>query len=426
MNSTQWTNAIKILDKYAQFKHYQLLFNRYKLPKKNSREEMKSTLKSTVTDPGFLGPLLTTDAFEDWLALHQIDGNNYTFVYNLEEGIPKERLTDLYVNKNSHIELNLYDIDPENESENLQEVMPNLNDIKLIGIHRNEILGTCVFSFVSPCAVNGNRPDGSTRVYKNLFFSHCVLFDQTNDMKIIFNPTSNLINVNGVRKNRFDWSPIAEMIFNKVREYIGDITLRAPLWIPEALYQFAEEATGHNNPLITEYSFNAEMSISEFAEKLLKNSDIDTDNEPALLSRFIQDIQISFESQLMEVYDPLNESQDSFTIYKQRSDGVSHIINVESTEEGFKNGSAAQAAKRSRQDGDIDLLGVNLKSNERNYKFLVEQGHDAYLIRGTNTFIEEEVVNIVIRKLNEYRKQIQSTTEHNRQDREGSDFSQAE
>jgi hypothetical protein len=37
---------------------------------------------------------------------------------------------------------------------------------------------------------------------------------------------------------------------------------------------------------------------------------------------------------------------------------------------------------------------------------------DSYLIRGTNTFIKEEVVNDVIRKLNEYRKQIQSTAFH--------------
>ena len=105
-----------------------------------------------------------------------------------------------------------------------------------------------------------------------------------------------------------------------------------------------------------------------------------------------------------------NEEDDTITIFKQRSDGVTHIISVESTEDGFKTGSATQAARKSRQEGDIDLLGVLLKTNERVYKFLVEQGRDAYLIRSTNTFVEEGVVNIVIRRLNEYREQIQSST----------------
>ncbi|MFS0577280.1 hypothetical protein AB1K83_16815 [Sporosarcina sp. 179-K 3D1 HS] len=419
MNEKQWSNVFKILDKYTQYKHYQLLFDRFRLSKKQSREEMRKELVRTVTDTGFLGPIMSPVVFEEWLALHQINGNNYTFVYNLEERVDSELLQNAYLNKNSVIEINLFDINIDNDSENLATVMPGLNDIKLTQIHRDKNLGTYTFSFVSPCEVTGTRTDGSSRTYKNLFFCHCVFFEYSNDVKIIFNPTSNLLNVNGIKKDRYDWTPISNMIFNKVKQYIGKVYLKAPLWIPQALYQFAEDATGHNNPEITAHSFNAESQILKFAEDLLKKSEIDTDNEPALLSRFIQDIQISFESQLMEIYAPVEDSQDSFAIFKQRSDGVSHIISVESTEEGFKYGSAAQAAKRSRQDGDIDLLGVNLKTNNRTYKFLVEQGSDAYLIRGTNTFIEEEVVNIVVRKLNEYREQIRLTTSDNPESGEG-------
>ncbi len=87
------------------------------------------------------------------------------------------------------------------------------------------------------------------------------------------------------------------------------------------------------------------------------------------------------------------------------------------------NGSAAQAARRSRSDGDLDLIGIIYKSPEKSYRFLVEQGSDSYLIRGTNAFVEEEVVNIVIRKLNEYRKQIQSTSFYPIQSKNGTTFS---
>ncbi|PGF06480.1 hypothetical protein COM59_24170 [Bacillus pseudomycoides] len=421
-----WDNVFKMLDTYTQYRHYQILFDKYKLQKKVSRDEMAKVLHEAVTDAGFLGTVMSESALEEWLALHQIDGNNYTYVYNLQEKIDTQVLADLYNERRTLVNMKLWDINPENDSENINEVMTNLNDITLTGIHRNDTSGSYTFSFVSPCEVTGSRDDGSNRIYKKVFFSHFVCFDNSNDCKIIFNPTSNLINVNGVRKEkRYDWTPIANMVFEKVKEYIGEIHIKAPSWIPQALYQFAEEATSHKNPEITAASFNAQFSIVDFATELLKNAEVDTDNEPALVSRLIQDIQLSFEAQLLEIYGP-NEEENSFTIFKQRSDGVTHIISVESTEEGFKSGPAAQAAKRSRQDGDIDLLGVNLKKDERVHKFLVEQGTDAYLIRGTNTFIEEEVVNIVIRRLNEYRKQIQVATSHSTENSERTSITQAE
>jgi hypothetical protein len=414
-----WQNIFKFLDMYTQYRHYQLIFDKLKLPRKTSREEMAKVLFEAVTDTGFLGSVMSENAFEEWLSLHQIDGNNYTFVYNLDEKPSEGLLDNLFVNRKSLIKIKLSEINPENESENLIEVMPNLTEITLIGLHRNEAMGSYIFSFVSPCEVTGTRADGSNRIYKKMFFAHCVLFDNSNDCKIIFNPTSNLLNVNGIKKEkRFDWTPIANMFFEKVKDYIGDVYINSPRWIPEALFQLAEDATSHKNPEISAASFNAQDSIEDFATELLKFSGIDTDNEPALLNRFIQDIQFSFEAQLVEKLG-FNEGENSITIFKQRSDGVTHIISVESTEEGFRSGSAAQAAKRSRQDGDIDLLGVNLKTNDRMYKFLVEQGTDAYLIRGTNTFIEEEVVNIVIRRLNEYRKQIQASACGNTESSEG-------
>ncbi|MDA1547930.1 hypothetical protein [Bacillus cereus group sp. TH253LC] len=420
-----WGNTLKILDTYTQFRHYQILFDKFNLKKRSSRDDMVKVLQDTVTNIGLLGPIIPESFFEEWLALHQIDGNNYTYVYNLQESINKEKLDNLYSNRKNLVGMKLWEINPENESENINEVMPNLNDITLTGIHRNELNGSYVFSFVSPCEVSGAKQDGSNRIYKKIFFSHFVCFDDAKDCKIIFNPTSNLLNVNGVKKDkRHDWTPIANMIFEKVQEYIGTIYIKAPTWIPQALYELAEDVTSHNNPTITAASFNAQSKIVDFATNLLKEAEVDTDNEPALVNRLIQDIQLSFEVQLLENYGP-SEEENSFTIFKQRSDGVTHIISVESTEDGFTSGPAAQAARRSRQDGDIDLLGVNLKKGDRVHKFLVEQGTDAYLIRGTNTFIEEEVVNIVIRRLNQYREQIQVATGKNTDDSDGTSVTQA-
>ncbi len=404
-----WENVKLFLENFTQLKHYQILSDKYKLPRKNSRVKMVEYLHDELMQPNLVGSIIPEDLFEDWLALHQIDGNNYTYVYNLETKTKRELLQNIYLNRDKHIKKKISEFNHENSSEELDSVLPNLEGVTLVGIHRDNENGKFIFSYIAPCIISGTRLDGSTRLLKRIFFAHCVLFDESRDLKVIFNPTSNLINVNGVRKDRSDWTPIANMFFEHFKHLVGKHTIIAPRWIPRALYKLAEDATNHNNPEITELAFNSQEKIVTFAESLLKQAGIDVYQEKneALLTRLTQDIQQSFEAQLVEKLG-FNEDEESFILFRQRSDGITHTINVESRNEGL-NGTAAQAARRSRSDGDLDLIGIIYKTQGNNHKFLVEQGSDAYLIRGTNTFIEEEVVNVVIRKLNEYREQIQST-----------------
>lgn len=412
-----WGNIARIMEMYTQHKHYQILFDKYKLPKKISNKEMYKVFYEAVVNDCLIAPVITQEEFEDWFAYHQIDGNNYSFVYYLENKSDTAMLQNLYINRNKLITKRIWEINPENESEDVEKVMTNLNGIDLVGIHHDPLKKTFTFSYIAPCIVSGrSKEDGRTRLYKKIFFGHCVLFEDSNYCKVVINPTTHLQHVNGVSKGKGgDWTPIASMFFVELEKYIGNQIIKAPNWIPQGLHRLAEEATSHNNPKITAYSFNAEQSIIEFAEQLLKRANIEVEKDQALIKKFSQDIQQSFEAQLVEKYG-VNKESDSFEVFKQRSDGVTHVINVESREAGLRQGVAAQAARRSRADSDIDLLGVILKTNERMYRFLVEHGSEAYLIRGTNTFVEEEVVNIVIRKLNEYRDEIQSATLGSRKD----------
>ncbi|MGW9531126.1 hypothetical protein ACWHAM_26150 [Paenibacillus terrae] len=403
-----WDNIYKLLEMYTQHKHYHILFDKYRINRKGSGRAMAALLFQAVNNKDVLFSAIPEEAFYDWLTHHQIDGNNYSFVYNLVEKPDVSILKKMYDNRKELIKLKLWEINPGNESEDLDSVMPNLTGIQLIGVHKDESKNRYTFSFVSPCIVHGKRDDGSTRSFKKMFFTHCVVSSDNYECKVVFNPTANLDNVNGVQKiKRTDWSEIANMFFANLKKYIGDIKIKAPLWIPNALSRFVEDATKHNNPIITRHSFNYEEQIASIATDLLNKAELDPVNDQAMYIRFIQDIQFSFEAQLVEKYGVIQEESEAFEIFRQRSDGVTHTIDVESREEGLS-GSAAQAAKRSRGDGDIDLLGVNFRKDDRPYKFLVEQGRDAYLVRGTNTFIEEEVVDIVIRRLNQYRDEIQA------------------
>lgn len=405
-----WNNINAILEMYTQHRHYHLLFDKYRIPRKASGRAMAKLLHEAVTDKEVLFSTIPQEAFDDWFALHQIDGNNYTFVYNLKSKLNAELLKNLYDNKSSFIELKLWDVNPDNDSEDLGAVMPNLTDVNLIGVHKDSTSNKYIFSFIAPSIVNGKRSDGSTRAFKKIFFAHCVVSSDSYDCKVIFNPTANLDNVNGIQKNkRSDWTSISNLFFDILKRYIGDVKITAPLWIPEALSRFVEDATRHNNPIITEHSFNFQEKIETFASELLLSAGLDPAKDSAMQIKFVQDIQASFEAQLVEKYGVVHEEEENFEIYRQRSDGVTNTIDVESRAFSLV-GSAAQAAKRSRVDGDIDLLGINFKkSDDRSYKFLVEQGLHAYLVRGTNSFIEEEVVDIVIRRLNQYRDEIQAT-----------------
>jgi len=369
---------------------------------------MAKVLYEAVNDKGVLFSTISQESFYNWLTYHQIDGNNYTFVYNFQEKPNEALLKNLFDNKENLLDIKLWQINPDNESEDLDQVMPNLQDVQLVNIHKEDL--RYVFSFVAPCIVTGKKQDSSQRLFKKIFFVHCVVSSDSDNCKVIFNPTANLMSVAGTQKEkRTDWTPVASLFFNRLKNHIGDIKIKAPLWIPEALSRFVEDATNHNNPIINEHSFKHQDTVYNFASELLKKVDIDPDTDQAILMKFVQDIQLSFEAQLIEKFGVVQEEED-FEIFRQRSDGITHTVDVASREAGLRAGAAAQAARRSRADSDIDLLGINFKKDERNYKFLVEQGADAYLVRGTNTFIEEEVVDIVIRRLDQYRDEIQDAT----------------
>ncbi|PKQ89356.1 hypothetical protein CXK86_20105 [Paenibacillus sp. BGI2013] len=410
-----WDNIEKIMRMYTQFKHYQILFEKYNIPKKGSGKEMLATLKEEVFNGGLLLPLISNEEFQDWIAYHQIDGNNYNYVYYLKEKTSKELMANLFSKQNELVKFRLWDVNIDTESGNVDKKFSGTELIKVLYDAENK---RYIFSYIAPCIVTGKDKVGQTRIYKKIFFAHCVLYEEGHYCKVVFNPTANLIEVDGVQKeNRTDWSPIADMFFNEVQKLIGKQILNSPNWLPQALHKFAEEASDHNNPTIHEYSFRVEEEISNFARNILISADINVELNNALHTKLTQDIQQSFESQLVEKYG-IQDDQNSFSLFKQRSDGVVHNITVESIY-GLRKGVAAQAARRSRTDNDIDLVGVILSLKGKTYKFLVECGLDAYLIRGNNAFIEEEVVDIVIRKLNEYRDEIQSAVFNNQKDRTG-------
>jgi len=93
--------------------------------------------------------------------------------------------------------------------------------------------------------------------------------------------------------------------------------------------------------------------------------------------------------------------------FRQRSDGVSHTIDVETRDIGLVTGSVLQTTRRTRQDADIDLLGIIYKAKEDQVvKWLVKAAPGAYSVHGNHTFLKGERIHVVIRRLNGYRPEI--------------------
>ena len=106
---------------------------------------MLERLNEVLVDTGLLEPAIDLEEFAEWLSLHQIDGNNHTYVYNIENKPSLEFLQELHQEKENYIDMKLWEIDPDNKSEELYHVMENLDDIKLIGISRDEDRGNIYF-----------------------------------------------------------------------------------------------------------------------------------------------------------------------------------------------------------------------------------------------------------------------------------------
>ena len=316
------SNTTYVLDKFTQLKHYRKLFQSLGWGQKLTREGMKATLMEAIRTER-----VSKEDFADWFALHQIDGNNYSFVYNLSTK-PNPEMLQIVFGRRSQLVKPLWNftVDPADADHGSV-----LSDIVLIGIHRKEGRGRYIFSFVAPSVVS-KQHDSVIETVPQMFFAHAVLFDDSSDLKMVLNPTSRLESVNGKTiTGRQKWMKIADMFFFQLEALLdGTLELTKPAWLPVALHRLADDFSGHDNPEISEKWLTASEKIRRLAKDLFSNIGLDSDVDIALFERFVQDVQGSLEAQLIEKYGAM--TQGEFGVFRQRSDGVSHIIDVESRE----------------------------------------------------------------------------------------------
>ncbi|PGT49816.1 hypothetical protein COD13_29035 [Priestia megaterium] len=383
-----YENALKYMDRYLQKKHLKKVSKKWGFKNTTKLMDMFEDIIRSVQ----VG-VIDGDDFRGWLSKSQIDGNNHHFVFEGEFiDVNELKFQQLINNMNQNTE-SILDINEE-----------NLTETKLIYVFKLE--HKYVLAFLSPAeiTVRQNLEDGSFRYnQEKVVYPAYLEFDfKHNNIIVVLNPTSNLSHVNGIqpggRQNNF--ASIADFFLEQARGIVGSFHVRKPVWLPNALFNLAEDLSYHNNPEVEQLSLKMEDSIKKFSQNLMEQSGI---SDIALVDSLSSEIQDSYISALQEEFGE-NNSDDTYRVFMQKTDQASTSVAVESKVDNLTSGVVGRIAKQSRQDSDVKMIGLEVKLDEKTmYRFRIEDGPDHILIRPSNRFTEEEVVQNVLSKLRQYK-----------------------
>lgn len=390
----QQANIENILKVHTQNKHF------FKL---NESLKITNTKVKLIAD---MFELLKNDTikekdFIDWLSLHQLDGNNYFFVYEISsKHLTKEFFEDFFDNIDSSIINNIIDC-----------TIESVKNTLLVNTYNDVNFNRAIFTFISPAKVLSKEKldNGSVQdvLQSQLYYAN-VIIDYKNNLAIIsINPTTKLVQVDGEdKKNGF--STIADLYLKRIKDVIGQFFVRSQYIIPSVLHKLAEEATYHNNPLIEEKLTLAIPKIEKVVSGLLEEFEVE---EQAANYYLNGEFQQAFENILIDKYGIECDSQNGYKVFEQKGDKLGSFVYVgcKTDDTNLMSGRLAKVAKATRNNSDITLLGIEYTCENEKFRFYVDCKDDCYLIKSKSIrFTREEVIHDVIEKIEFYKREIQS------------------
>lgn len=387
----QINNIENLLQTHLQYKHINKAIEQFGLNRNN-----KSGFIDELLEKVTLGNIPLKE-FYDWLTIHQIDGNNYFFVFELNEhDITPELLSNLETNSD-RLSKNIADINIE-----------NLTDTELTAIRFNQEDLRAVFTYISPASIIRREKDGNNTIAITeivTYWSHVIVDLKKQQITVVINPTANLVAVRGIEKNRRTYfEPIANHYLSELQKNLN-FTIKKSDWVDEALYLLAEEGTYHNNPRINIELNKYSKRLDSFAEEMLIDAQI---LDQASLEYFQDEMKQVFENLLIDKYGVIS-TEDQFRVFKQVGDNTDTVVYVSSRTSNLQEGRAAKVAKATRTLSDVSILGVEREKDGKIYRLLISKQTDGFLVKNlTSRFTEEVVISDVISKINTYRGKIQS------------------
>lgn len=383
-NEDRQCNVKDILINFAQMKHLEH-FKSLGIIKRR-KEDTINELINYVRDNNSI-----YEEFKIWLSKLTMDGYNSYYIFNyknLDRKSSEKILSTLIVK----------DITLINKE--------NITKTELIyldcGIDTNRV---CM-RFVSPSEkLNKINQNGiqMNQIEKSLYFT-TVYIDFTLEQIIVsLHPISEVISVNGIEIPGRDYAKVAKGVLNDILSSIINFQIEnCDMWIYDSLVKFADEATSHNNPIVSQKCASFSEKIDIIINNLLSEAGVKNQSNIQYMK---EEVSILFENVMIEEHGII-ECDDEYEVFAQDGDQVNSYVKVGTKTSSLKGGRTAAIAKSTRNNSDINLLGVKKKFGERIYRFLISvESKNYYVIRtDTSIFVKEEVIYDVIRKVRSYKE----------------------
>lgn len=382
-NEENQYNAKDILMNFAQMKHLEY-FKKFGIIKKR-KEDTINELIGYVCDHEDV-----YEEFKMWLSKLTMDGYNSYYIYNYRS-LDRDSLNKVLST------LTITDVTSINKE--------NITKTELIYLECGDDKNRACMRFVSPSKIlNKINENGvqTNEIEKSLYFTTIYIDFTLEQIIVSLHPAREVISVNDIDISGRDYIKVVNGVLNGIVAPLIEFEIEScEGWIYDALVKFADEATSHNNPIVSQKCSSFSEKIDVLINDLLTDAGVTTQSNIQYMK---EEVSILFENVMIEEHGVI-DCEDEYEVFAQDGDQVNSYVKVGTRTSSLKGGRTAAIAKSSRNSSDINLLGVKKKFGERIHRFLITvEAKDYYVIKpDTSIFVKEEVIYDVIKKVRSYK-----------------------
>ena len=367
-----------------------ILRDKFSMARKRSLEDSRGEVIRELT----FGHIPFID-FLQWLCHVDLEGNNTLFVYEAEEDFLEEQNLDSLYDSAKVKVTPIYDVD-----------VDSLSEIVLVDVTKLDDTQQVLYTFAAPSKIQ-DKSSGSLVLENHIYLAYIVIDFSTKSIVLYMHPTTSLYSIHGQEKKR-EMDDVTWVLLRYFRENFISFNLKEPNWLPDALVQISEEYFAHNNEMV---KTKTEKFVNDFLPGMLENLvefDPLVDKEESLL-RLKRGIQKIYENELVTIHGRV-EIGVNFHVFLQHADRGAIQFRADSRGKAISHADGGDIVTLMAEHGDLLNIGIVHIAEGQDYSYIVKKAEKYYSLKKYRTSgAKKEVVDDVLRKLNEYKSEIEST-----------------
>ncbi|WP_215113394.1 hypothetical protein [Exiguobacterium sp. s63] len=368
-----------------------ILQSEFNISKKRKSEESRKEILH-----GVMFGAIPFDFFIEWLCHVELEGNNSVFIYEAEEN---DFLSNITIDE-------LYEANQQNVVP-IYELNPNtLNEITLVNVKKISSTEQLLLSFAAPAIIHNKKNQNSLEFKKHIYLAYIVVDFDMKTVNLYLHPTSGLYSICTIPKKR-ELDELAWLFMKYFTDNILKFTYKNPEWLHEALSQISSEYFAHNNPLI-------DLKVNSFLDNCMDEIietvsffDADVKKEDSLL-RIKSGIKNIYESELVDIHNRI-ETNIKFHVFLQQSDRGATQYKANSRGKTFSYAESKDIIQKMSEHAELFNIGIVHFVEDKQFPYIVKKSEKYFSLKKyTTSGTEKEVIDDVLRKLNEYKHEIES------------------